>query len=845
MTDKHSAIELIVEAKKSLYEIGYTGELVLDDYQFADMFDDKVPVQRAELAAFAQAPPSYRNACIAIVAPKRLDPVEIQRYRALGAPQIFAVSEDAQRILRWKVFGDGVPELLETIRSDQFRSAIIQRREEWSPQTILRAKSISFAPDRPQLDFFDLGLLPALEEVTHKKLDELLRNVIARSKEIYTEFHNSDLDYQALFRLIFRLVAAKLLADRQYPGNWGGGAAQVIDNVGKFYFPNERPEDVLSDPRVQEAAWHRIQSGFHFQNLSVEALAYVYENTFVSQQTRRLLGTHATPHEVAEYILQQLPIEELALDERIVFEPFCGHAPFLVAGLGRLRNLLPPGTSAIDRHDYFVKMLSGIEIDSFAREIARYSLILADYPNPNGWQIDEGNAFEDGTIERHLAKCKIVLCNPPYEDFTADERTFNRSILSTNKAVETLRRVLLHPPEMFGFVLPRLFTSGRQYRDMWRKINSVYRDIHIVSLPDIAFTYSEAETVLLITHNRSNGVRRRRISHVDKPDFARFASSGRTTWSRDLPVEDDLIADTISLWHSPLLSAWSELAELPPLRTIADIHRGIEYNISLRGQHTALVSPIAKPGFKMGLDRVRGNLEPYFVRSKTFLNVDPTLMRGNAYLRPWQYPKVIVNAARLSRGPWIIAGAIDEGGIVCTQRFQGVWPKSDLPIEVIAAVINGPIANAFVGSFRSSRDNQVRVIGSIPVPKFTHEQIQRIISLARRYRDLRIGWIDDPFGALGIEPECRKILEQLDAVVLSAYDLPPRMEREILDYFAGHKRPGPVFFNRYYPDSFQAAIPWAQYISAEFAASSAKLTLERLPILHDQVMSDMVANLDV
>jgi hypothetical protein len=32
-------------------------------------------------------------------------------------------------------------------------------------------------------------------------------------------------------------------------------------------------------------------------------------------------------------------------------------------------------------------MLSGLENEEFSREIARLSLMLADYPNPNGWQL--------------------------------------------------------------------------------------------------------------------------------------------------------------------------------------------------------------------------------------------------------------------------------------------------------------------------------------------------------------------------------------------------------------------------------------------------------------------------
>ena len=127
------------------------------------------------------------------------------------------------------------------------------------------------------------------------------------------------------------------------------------------------------------------REGFHLQNVSLEALAYVYENTFVSRELRQAYGTHATPPEVAEFVVRQLPFEAISdRDQRTVFEPFAGHAPFLTAALGRLRALLPSSVGVDARHKYLVRMLSGIELDSFACEIAWHSLILADYPNPNG-----------------------------------------------------------------------------------------------------------------------------------------------------------------------------------------------------------------------------------------------------------------------------------------------------------------------------------------------------------------------------------------------------------------------------------------------------------------------------
>lgn len=65
------------------------------------------------------------------------------------------------------------------------------------------------------------------------------------------------------------------------------------------------------------------------------------------------------------------------------------------------RRLAGSGRESNERHDYFVRMLAGMEIDSFAGEVARLSLMLADYPNPDGWRLIEGytsHAARHGSI---------------------------------------------------------------------------------------------------------------------------------------------------------------------------------------------------------------------------------------------------------------------------------------------------------------------------------------------------------------------------------------------------------------------------------------------------------------
>ncbi len=801
MPEKYTRTMLLNLMREGLHEIGYQDNLLKQEYGFVDVRTDDDLIRQVDLAAFAQEPPSYRNACFGIVVPPHNGPEAIMNYMALGAPQIFALHLDTQEVLRWKILAKGEPLLIEHIQPEQVRATIIARRDEWNPDKVLRAKSIGFVNEFTQLDFFDAGLIPVIEDLFYSKLDKVLRDAIVSSELVYKEHNKDKLDHRSLFRLIFRLVAAKLLGDRNHPGNWlSNNAQEVIEAVESFY---SIPTDtLLSDRNVQDVAWKKIRTAFSFKNLSVEALAYIYENTLVSRETRKKYGTHATTHFIAEYALQKLPIEQISPDKRFIFEPFAGHAPFLIAGLERLRSLLPASISTEERHKYFVEMLAGMELDAFACEVARYSLILADYPNPNGWSIENDNFFTSSKLNSYLDKARIVLANPPYEDFEFDGIQKGSSVYSTNQAVEALSRVLHHQPEMFGFILPRSFIDGRMYLNARKQITDLYDNVSLVALPDNTFNFSEAETVFLIAHGRRTYQPQWTSALVKKTDYEQFTYTGEPTWqikASDSFIESQIYSSNPIFWYTPMQPVWDALVTLPLMGNFVDIHRGVEYNVPFQGNRQKLVSDTPRLGFIPGLISVTDELEPYTTDAFSYINIDSDKMRRNTHLLPWGDPKIITNGNRLSRGTWTIAATIDQGGLICLQNFYGVWSKGNLPLEIIAALLNSPIANAFLSTHNTSRRNKLETIKQIPIPNFRPSQIHLIVSLVRDYISHREQWRIDPHRAGYFERLCRGIIKQIDAEILSAYDLPPDAERELIRYFDGYKRPGPVALTHLQP----------------------------------------------
>jgi hypothetical protein len=793
MAEAYTTAALLTTSREGLRDIGYQDDLLREEYKFADILAQNQP-RKIELAAFAQEPPSYLSSCIGIAIPPEHGTEAIMAYRSLGAPQILALHPENEKVLRWKILAHSKPELLEVIEPAYLRNAILTHKDDWQPEEVLRAKSIRFTGEPIQLDFFDIGLIQVIEEVVHKKLDELLLDILALCRSVYQEYHDADPNYDALVRLVFRLIAAKLLGDRQHSDKWlSSNAQEVIREVENFYFRNTPPQPVLDDIHVQNAAWKRIRSAFSFQNLSVEALAYIYENTLVNPDIRKKLGIHATAYLIAEYIVQQLPFKDLPLEECRVFEPFAGHAPFLIAALSKLRTMLQTGMSIEQRHDYFVRMLSGMEYEAFACEVAGYSLILADYPNPNGWRIEKANVFTSPKLNDYLTQANIVLCNPPYEYFPKDDRQAYPSLRSVNKAVEALNRVLERSPRMLGFVLPRTFVDGQMYVEVRKRIAKLYNNISLVALPDNAFNYSGAETVLLIAHGERTAQPSWKFALVDRKDYKQFLFTGQTTWQVQAPtsyVENQINRNNPNFWYTPMHPLWDALATLPRLESIADVHRGIEYK-SFRKNKEELVSDVPHEGFAKGLRLTTKNFEPYVPRHFTYFNMNPEKMLYEAYKLPWEKPKVIANAGRIRSDRWVIASVVDEQGLVCYQNFHGIWPIANIPVEVIAALLNSPVANAFLSTHRSAWHNRKDTITQIPIPELKPSQIHLIVSLVREYMFYRKHWEPWLEDAKHIEGRCRGIIKQIDAELLASYNLPTYLELDLLEYFNGYERPGP------------------------------------------------------
>ncbi|MBY5523556.1 N-6 DNA methylase [Rhizobium leguminosarum] len=793
-----------------LRKLGYTSETLIHDYSFADVLSASGEQRRVDLAAFTQVPESYRSAAFAVIS-GAVDEAAIIGRRSLGAPILFAIGQDDVGV--WRVGAHAGPRLIERVALDALPELFRRNAESWRPLAVHRAKSLSQHQAAYQLDFVDLGLIPAIEREVEVKLDRLLGQVIRQLLKGLDDERE-----ESAFRATFRLLAAKILLDREHPDalSWADApVADVLAGIEEYYNLGKFSTTLMSDVPAASvaAAWAMLREAISFRNISSDSLAFVYENTLVTADTRKRFGTHSTPRQVAEYLVSRLDLNRFDVNNLTIFEPFTGAGTLLVAALRHLRDLLPEGLSAEQRHAFLVSRIHGAEIDTFACEVATLSLILADYPNANGWKIQQADLFRDNTLTEKAASGTVVLCNPPWEDFNAAERREYPTISakSISKPMAVLRTVLESRPAAVGFVLPQGFLRQKQYSELRQQVADLYQEVELTSLPDNIFQRAGFEASLLVANdlrdNGSAGPVRLLSSVVNYHDRTQFLAT-RTVSSerrRSKQVTEG------NLWIGALDELWEQLDRFPQLGAMAEVYRGLQWRKQEDGR-----SHGPRSGFVRGVFKPSESLAQFEISAISYLDMSTdNAMYPGPLGRPWSSPKVLTNVARLSRrGPWRIAAAYDATGLVVSQAFFGIWPTDDnLSAEALEAVLNGPLTNAFLFERASNQHFTNELLKQLPMPK--RANLDAVVDAVRRYKAIKVLARDQE----GHQPdEINAVLNQhlveIDAEVLKAYDLAPRLERRLLEFFRGHERERRTGhgFTGWLPREFTAYIPLHEYL---------------------------------
>lgn len=806
-----------------LKSCGYKSNLLQESYRYFDGVKDRT----ADIVAFCQSTYNSSTACIAaidktVLSEKKLES-ELQPYQLLGCPVLLVYDNSGLQF--WKNFGNKA-ELHDEIKSQKLSGFFSEYKKEFSPESIHRAKVIGRVKKDYQLSFADIGsLMGIVEEKEGKYLSELTEKIIKSLKTNCKGIKEDGNFCKWLFQAPFWLIGAKILKDKQVNSFRNLKISNVDDLIGRVQRHYNAANILDISNSIQKEAFAKAASEIvepisSFSHLTTESLAYVYENALVSKETRKAFGTHATPSWLVNYMVWGLIdwIEAIPQKDRIILEPACGHAPFLTAGAKLLSDPIIYKGSEKDRHKYLKGHLIGIDRDSFAEEIARLALTLADIPNSNGWDIRDDDIYADDILKKAAQKATILFCNPPFEDFLKEGKQKYGDVIETgNKASEVLAKTLPYMPEnsVFGIVLPQGFLHRKDLANLRKYILDNFELRTICNLPDNVFAKAgHPSTVLLGRKSKKRA----------KTTYIRIYKNNLEKFKNTYQTEDELISKNIfyeaknySFRIPELKEIWDYCKQLCKFKEYAEIGRGIEYKDFSKSVQKNKFSKAVK-GF--GKFEIKKDVEIDQLPDYYWLSIDSDDIKNARYgLKP-NVPQIIANYARSGGNAWRIKGLLDFKGYPVTNSFLVIrsGTKKTVSLNIIWALVNSPFTNAYMYSNCMERHNLEGVLRCMPVP-FGSQDLSKLNTCVQDY----FSYSQSHQFVLENQSEEKKrqLLLAIDAEILRLYDLPPRLERKLLDFFEGVQRKGVDFkFDGYYPAGFDSYIPLHTLISEEFKNST-------------------------
>ncbi|MFI5386880.1 MAG: class I SAM-dependent DNA methyltransferase [Fimbriimonadales bacterium] len=767
-----------IALKPLLAECGYTGMRLKEGYAFGSM---TVP-----FVGFATKPWDFDSACIAVMVGNGDSETTARSCRGMGAPIVWVRNSAT---VDWWMQHAAQPTLVASTPIQDFGAFVRLHKHKLDPVSVYRGKTIARVDKFRQLDFVDAGLLPLLREEAGKKLHDLVENMTRATLEGLGGGQPSKEKLRNVFAAVFRLLAGKILKDKGVHGFEGldlTEPVEVLSAVETHYSAGQASISITGNWKTALAsAASLFSTAGSFDVVSPESLAYVYEHTLVTKALRKKLGIHATPPSLVDYVVLQLYdwTREIPEHDRHVFEPACGHSPFLLSAMRLLRlEMQDRGEAQI--HEFLKSHIHGVEIDDFAREIARLSLTLADEPNPNGWDLREGDMYASDVLMRGAAKCRILLSNPPYEAFGEEaKRSYaeRREVVTANtKATEMLLRTLpyLPPGGVFGVVVPQGVLHDKESKPLRDLLLTDFDLSEISVFADNLFDYGDHEVAVLMGRRRKPRTKPVVLHYrrVREQGMEAFKNRLAFSWEREVLQSRFVGSADTNLLLPDMVEVWDFLRELPTLGSVAEIQQ------------------------------------------------------------------VILNDAPVAREPWRLKAAIDHEGVAVSSRFLVFRDKVRGPsLRVLWALLNSPAANAYAYCCSGKGETLVKEWQAFPLPRLTLEGMQSIEAAASAY----LAAVEASESAF-MQPDRKKAVKQallaLDAEVLKLYDLPPRLERQLLDLFTGVERKGVgCDFHGYYPPGFASYLPLHMIISDRFQRAAAGATVDRFKPGESEYVRDVLS----
>jgi hypothetical protein len=256
-----------------------------------------------------------------------------------------------------------------------------------------------------------------------------------------------------------------------------------------------------------------------------------------------------------------------------------------------------------------------------------------------------------------------------------------------------------------------------------------------------------------------------------------------------------------------LEEVWIACSDNPKLADVASVGQGLTYRGADLPFGSITYSDNAFAGGHRGFVHFSRGLKLHELPKESWMNLDPAVIWRPRSGSTVGNPQVLLNYAPASRGSWRLKALIDKEGHPVTSRFIPVRPRgSSYSLEILWALLNSPVANAYAYTHLGKRDNIVGDIRKIPIPKVcAFGGVERAASAYLVAASSKTASAD-----------LERLLLHVDSEVLKLYSLPIELEQRVLGLFSGWKRVGvPFQQTRYLPLELDGKIRFSDFLQFE------------------------------
>jgi hypothetical protein len=257
---------------------------------------------------------------------------------------------------------------------------------------------------------------------------------------------------------------------------------------------------------------------------------------------------------------------------------------------------------------------------------------------------------------------------------------------------------------------------------------------------------------------------------------------------------------------------WQSLSTYPAAEEFAEIGTGLFYKGKgdlPRGAKTFSEERFA--GATRGFVRLEKNLALHSLPKLYWMNLGDTVLSRRRAGTTTDIPQILLNYAPVSRGPWRLKALIDRAGRPVASRFLPVRPYS-CSLELLWALLNSPIANAYAFCHLGKRENTVSRMRRIPFPK--GDDFAAIEDATTKYLEAA--------RSKAASDELAVLMSRVDAEVLRVYAMPITQEQSLLSLFTNWQRVGvPFEQTRFLPEELEGKLHFADFADYETDWSAA------------------------